>query len=303
MKILYVMGFSRSGSTLLDILFSDHPGIFGAGELMNLIGAMDVNHNYCACGQPSNACPLWRQVRRAWARAVGDDVALEYPALQARLERVRNLPRYRQPHNGHDALGKYLAQSRALFNAIAEASGATTIVDSSKAPVRALALSRMRDVDFRVIHLVRDVRGVACSTRRPFKKNRAGGIMTEQSGMKPSVTAGKWMLINAAANRVRALLGSRAMLVRYEDLADKPLATLEHLSRFAGVDWTSTARKLRTGGEFSAEHMIEGNRLRMQKHIELKRDMRWRRELPRLHRAMLPLVTAPVAWPYGYRPG
>ncbi|MGH8144771.1 MAG: sulfotransferase family protein [Rhodanobacteraceae bacterium] len=302
MKILYVMGFSRSGSTLLDILFSDHPGIFGSGELMNLIGAMDVSHNYCACGQPSSSCPLWRKVRRKWARTVGDDVALQYPALQARLERVRNLPRYRRPHDQNDALGKYLVQSRALFDAIAEASGATTIVDSSKAPVRALALSRMQGVDFRVIHLVRDVRGVACSTRRPFKKNREGGIMTEQPGMKPSVTAGKWMVINAAANRVRARLGSRAMLVRYEDLVNKPLATLERLSRFAGVDWSSTARKLGTGGEFSAEHMIEGNRLRMQKRIELKQDMRWRKELSRLHQAVLPLVTAPVAWPYGYRP-
>ncbi len=61
---------------------------------------------------------------------------------------------------------RYAEYTGALFNAIADLSGADVIVDSSKSPARALALSRTPGLDVRMLHLVRDVRGVAYSLRK-----------------------------------------------------------------------------------------------------------------------------------------
>lgn len=300
-KILYIMGSGRSGSTLLDTVLSDQPGMFGAGELCNLLSAMDVRHNYCACGRRSAECPVWLAVRAEWSRSAVTDVAREYPALQRRVERIRNYPRHRGS-TSESFTERYLELTRALFAAIANVSGATTIVDSSKGPVRALALSRMHDVDLRVIHLVRDVRGVAYSTGKRFASDPKGGIMSALNGKSSTRTAANWMLVNAVANRVRARLGERATLVRYEDFVTRPAQILRRLSEFSGVDFAATAEKLERGRGFKAGHTIEGNRLRMHDRIELRPDIRWREHMSKTKQSLLPLLTAPVAWGYGYHP-
>lgn len=301
-KILYIMGSGRSGSTLLDAMLSDQPEIFGAGELCNLLSAMDIRQNYCACGSRSAECPLWVEVRREWARAARADVATEYPALQNRIERVRSYPRHYGNSAGDPLMKKYLELTGALFEAIAKVTSATTVVDSSKAPIRALALSKMDDVELRVIHLVRDVRGVAYSNQQKFESDPRGGIMTALSGRGWTHAAVRWMLTNSVANRVRARLGDRAILVRYEDFVGQPAQTLQRLSAFSRLDFRPTAEKLQCGGAFKAGHQIEGNRLRMYDRIELKPDIRWRQHMSKTKKSLLPLLTAPVSWRYGYRP-
>ncbi len=53
-----------------------------------------------------------------------------------------------------------------LYRAIANVADADYVVDSSKAPAYAIILSRMRNVDIRLLHMVRDVRGVAYSATK-----------------------------------------------------------------------------------------------------------------------------------------
>ncbi len=297
MKILYIMGYGRSGSTLLDTVLSDHPSVFGAGELCNLIGAMDVHRSYCACGVRSAQCPFWLKVRQDWSRVAGGIVENEYLRLQTRLYRY-----WLRPRLGDQLMTRYLSQTRALFEAIAETSDGSTIVGSSRAPLRALALSCMGGIEFRVIHLVRDVRGVACSTMKSWEPDPEAGIVAALPAERPTVAAAKWMLTNAIANRIRTLLGDRAILVRYEDFVTNPSITLQRISAFTGLDFEPVAAKLTHGGEFRAKHTIEGNRLRMQARIQLRPDVRWKSELSSVQKRFLPLLASPVAWNYGYRP-
>ena len=302
LKILYIMGASRSGSTLLDTVLSDQPGVFGAGELCNLISAMDIRRNYCACGSRSAECPLWVAVRREWSSSTGPDVASRYTELRSSVERIRNYPRFRERAADDHRLQEYLRLSKALFEAIAKVSGATTIVDSSKGPIRALALSRMEGVEFRIIHLVRDVRGVAHSLAQSFDSDPRGGVMTPLEGKSSLRAARKWMLTNMIADGVRARVGNRATLLRYEDYVTSPRATLARLSTFAGLDFMPTAEKLEHGGAFKSGHTIEGNRLRTFERIQLRPDVRWRKQMSKAKKSLLPLFTAPVSWKYGYRP-
>ena len=36
-KIIYVAGYGRSGSTLLDMMLASHPAVFGAGEMSTYV--------------------------------------------------------------------------------------------------------------------------------------------------------------------------------------------------------------------------------------------------------------------------
>ena len=58
---------------------------------------------------------------------------------------------------------EYSTYYRKLYDAACEVSGAKVVVDSSKVAPTAMALSHHRHIDLRVLHIVRDSRGVAHS--------------------------------------------------------------------------------------------------------------------------------------------
>ena len=60
----------------------------------------------------------------------------------------------------------YDQQVRALFQAIRAVSGKRVVEDTTKTPSRALVLSMISGVDVRILHLVRDGRGVAWSMEK-----------------------------------------------------------------------------------------------------------------------------------------
>ena len=60
-KIIYILGLSYSGSTILDLLLGLHPRIFGFGEL-NLVykEQIDFKKRYCSCGKKISKCSFWK---------------------------------------------------------------------------------------------------------------------------------------------------------------------------------------------------------------------------------------------------
>jgi hypothetical protein len=57
LPLIYILGNSHCGSTLLGFLLSSHPDIINVGELKTRTWLKD---RYCTCGQPVESCPLYR---------------------------------------------------------------------------------------------------------------------------------------------------------------------------------------------------------------------------------------------------
>lgn len=113
--------------------------------------------------------------------------------------------------------------ARAL-EALAEITGATTFVDTSKAPEYARSLGELPGVDLYVLNLVRDPRAVACSWYR--RKRSMTGIVRN---------ARDWLRRQQALEDWKPSLGDRFMTVRYEDLAGAPQATIDAIGDWAGI--------------------------------------------------------------------
>ena len=64
----------------------------------------------------------------------------------------------------------------ALYEAIVEVTGKAAVADSSKKPNRAFALAQSERLELKVLHLVRDGRGVVWSQLKPRKQDVEGGI-------------------------------------------------------------------------------------------------------------------------------
>jgi len=166
--VIYVMGYGRSGSTILDILLNQHPDALSVGEVGELYRWLREGET-CACLAPIRECSFWRAVH---ARHLpGFRYApRRMESLQRSIESYRNLPALLLPVDPKGRVAAYRQQVRSLFGSIAEVSGKRCIVDSSKSTRhvagRALALERYAGLDVRAIHMVRDPRGVGWSAMR-----------------------------------------------------------------------------------------------------------------------------------------
>ncbi|MGB3634284.1 MAG: sulfotransferase [Rubrobacteraceae bacterium] len=280
-KVLYIMGAGRSGSTLLDMVLGSHPEVRGAGELTNAARNGWLKNEDCSCGKPVNDCPFWSEVLRLWTRR-GFGNLERYVSLQDIFERYRNLPRLlRERRSPSPEFLEYAGATRAFFDSIREAGEEQIVVDSSKSPARALALSMVPGVDLHLVHLTRDGRGVAASLNRSWRKDEEPGVTRDVEGKPVWRTAAFWIVVNLTSEWVGRRLGPDKFLrVRYEDLVMTPSETLAKIGNPAHVDYSQLVEQLERGGTVEAEHNIAGNRLRMSENVRLKPDPgSWKKSL------------------------
>src|SRR4051812_20093163 len=173
LKLLSVVGAGRSGTTVLASIFDEIDGFASAGELRWLWERGIELRRPCACGREPQDCPVWSGVVEQVTGAAEEagwstrDVA----RAQKQIARSRNLPRLLRSL-GAGATTSWLAleQARSMtaaaVGALAAATDARIIVETSKRPQDAAVHALIDGVDHYVLHIVRDPRAVAHSWRR-----------------------------------------------------------------------------------------------------------------------------------------
>lgn len=295
MRVVYIGGYGHSGSTLLNIMLGQAPEIMGAGELFRLAGAAWPREEFCSCGEALPRCPVWCAIVDHWTAHVGGDALARYHRLQRACERWPMPPR-------HSTLWQdYAGHTLGLFAAIGTVTRRSIVVDSSKVPGRAQALARVHGVDLRLIHLVRDGRGVAWSMRRRIARDPRAGVQAGKRERSVLRTALMWMGTNLFVERTAQLLGTeRALRVTYEDLAGDPAATLRRLEPLLAADLSSLSRMVAEGEPLAAGHVMAGNRLRMHGALRLRPDLEWQGQLPTEQRRLVERICRPLLRRYGY---
>jgi len=304
MKVLYIVGVGRSGSTLLERMLGAVPGSVNAGELNAIFSRVATQDQRCGCGEPFSACPFWQEVGD---RAFGGwgSVTGRMASLQPRVVRQRFVPHLATGLAGAQYrrdLDEYLDAHHRLYRAISDVSGAEVVVDASKSTAQLFALRRIEGLDLRVINLVRDSRGVANSWSKSGIRKPQSQQGDEMGTYSPHRLAVLW----AALQLESAVLGAaapHATRVRYEDLVDRPRPTLTAALR--GVGLSPEVGALDHVGEHSVtlepSHGIAGSRTRFTAgRIELQLDDAWHTGLAPRARRVVTAVTLPQLLGYGY---
>jgi len=304
-KVIYIMGAARSGSTLLDAVLGSGRDIVATGELVNLPRAGWVNGEYCSCGLGGKKCPFWSEIRERWEHANIGVSPSEYMALQAKVERIRFLPRLimmqRKPSH---TFRRYAACTRSLYEAIQSVAGKGVIVDSSKNPARALALSMVPGIDLRLVHLVRDGRGVVWSHLKAFEMDGQAGLQRRLHPVASWKSSLYWLINNMVADivlKVTRKNGLRGCNIRYEDFVSDPEAALKSIGATTGMDFTQLAGEIRDGRELREYHAIAGNRMRMARNMRIEPDLEWHQCLPIFDKVVFWALAGILARKYGYR--
>jgi hypothetical protein len=156
-------------------------------------------------------------------------------------------------------------------------------------------------IELHLIHLVRDPRGPAYSWSRPKLDPGKEGASLEV--LSPATSSRKWLGLNLAIEAfLRASLGDRYQLVRYEDLMARPHAELRRIVVQLGSDPDPLPLVGERDVELTPSHAVGGNPMRFsQGLVTLSPDVRWVREMSPRDRLTATIPALPLLHRYRYR--
>ncbi|MBI9044509.1 MAG: sulfotransferase [Anaerolineaceae bacterium] len=297
-KVIYIAGCGRSGSTLIDRVLGQFPEIISLGELNKIWNYGFIQNRKCSCGEPFLECQFWQKVYEKMKDEVSSKDINELARLGKKFY-------YYSDQNGFKFPPNLKHKIIALYRAIQEVSGEQIIIDSSKNALYAKILRTIPEIDLTVIHLVRDSRAVAYSLMRkklliPAEKSYMDQLLSWQSAIH-------WNQYNIftelfkIANRRKFL-----PLLRYEDFVKNPEEILEQVRSFVGLETNQTDSNFLEGKNVYLDqgHNISGNPMRfVNGEIEIALDQEWKKKLKRTDKFLVTLLTFPLLLKYGYIAG
>jgi hypothetical protein len=301
LKILYIAGNGRSGSTLLDSILGQLDGFFAVGEVRQIWDEGIVENRLCGCGTPVRQCEVWHEVLAHLAAQHTVD-AQQMGHLREQLAQTKRLlPMFAWPRRYRrrsvPGLNEFLEGTARLYESIAHVTGCRVIVDSSKWPTYSFLLHLLPQVDVYVLHLVRDPRACAFSWTRA-KDTEPGHSIGIQSAFHCTAY---WVVWNPA---IRSLWGGqpqRYRFLRYEDFIRHPRSTIERIVQFVGEGPTQLPFADDDTVTMAKTHAVAGNPSKFVKGpVRLALDDEWRRKMPAGRRRLVTSMTWPWLWQYGY---
>jgi Sulfotransferase family len=210
-KVVYVLGAGRSGSTILGVALGNCDGVFFAGEL---------NKWLPRSGTPSLDDPertrFWRTVR-----ADVPDAARLFGHQTSCLERSSTLFEPRRWCARRRLRRDYRRVAQDLYRATARAAHATHVVDTSHYPLRAREMQGLQGVELYLLYLVRDPQAVVASLGRRD--------VVERSFDMPRANAYLWLTNVLSLYAFLRQPRDRRLFVRHETFRADPRGVLRQI--------------------------------------------------------------------------
>jgi hypothetical protein len=249
-------------------------------------------------------CPFWSEVGRVAYGSWSRDVMAEIGRLQRHVSRQRYLPRLLAlPAGSGTRFGSdcraYAQHYERIYRAVVEVSGAKVIVDASKWPGQALALRR-GGLPVRLVHLVRDARGVAYSWSKTGVARPHGGVGSTMATHAAVATAGRWTAFQSEIE-VMSRAFPDAPTLRYEDFVADPQSATEQVVRELHLDPVDLSHVGADEIVLPASHGVAGNPSRFKVGtVGVRADEAWRRNMVAADRRAVTAIAAPLLLRYGY---
>lgn len=160
-ELVYIVSDRRAGSTLLQNLLDQIPGMVSVGELRMLQGHLKQEGPgeswawQCSCRQDLISCPVWSRI---------------HDLVDLKNRRTRLDHSLFESHRVNESLQRYALEgqmvaedSLKILDAVRKITKAQTVVDSSKDPMQAYYLHAQRPESVRLIFLERSIDELAYS--------------------------------------------------------------------------------------------------------------------------------------------
>ena len=253
--VIYIVGLSHSGSTVLDMMLTTGGKAVGMGQIWTVLREDPARRltRVCSCGASAPECPVWGPV----IARLGEAGAPSEPSDRYELV-LQSVARH---------YGSELA-----------------IIDSSKHASHLAILAEIPDLQLKVLHNIKDVRAFTISTLDNAKRKTNKRLLPEKVFLQ-------WYRDNRNSyTEATRALGQPPHRVMYEGLCLATDRVTERLAEALGENYIDAEAPLSSGHT----HIIAGNRLSQRQEVKSKPlayDYRWlmRSEWLRPY-ALLPIV-------------
>ncbi len=274
-RVVFIGGSGRTGSTLVERLLGQLPGVCNVGEVVFLWERGLRRGERCGCGVPLPECPFWRKVgERAFGGWDSFDLR-RFLALKQSIDRNRFIPALAARSAGANGEAMIRAREYAgtyaqLYRAVREVSGCPIVVDSSKHGVR-----------------------------RPEADVAVTDAQAYMDTFSPRKSAMVWNTLNIGFHLLAAR-GTATKLLRYEDFVAAPVTGMRALAGFAGAD-PALSFMTAEHADLAPAHSASGNPMRFSAgRTSFRLDDAWRTQLGKADRALVTTLTLPLLARYGY---
>lgn len=301
-KVLYVAGWGRSGSTILSNILGEIPGFFSTGEINNLWQRGLIENKLCGCQRPFLECELWRAIINQAFGGIEQIDPRQIGQSATRLTTgdlfLRGLPGQKQRLTAK--YQDYLSVLTRLYASIQAVTGSDFIIDSSKNPTHGYILSQLENVDLYVIHLLRSPQGVAHSLmkKKVYDSDaRQSFYMEQHDPLRSTLIWSTWnLLIEGLWRRT-----GRYLRIRYEDLLQHPQSTIRNILQFCQIEGKNLPFISEQDVLLGTNHNVSGNPSRFKTgRVKLALDDEWHTALKLQHKLLIDFLCFPLLWRYGY---
>jgi hypothetical protein len=295
-KVLYIAGPTRSGSTLLSKILGEVDGFFNAGEIIDIWDRGLASDGLCSCGKAMSQCDIWKKtIDRSFPSKNNKDIEemintrdkLAHSAYILPLTLMS--PERLTTYSNHV---EYFEKLEKLYQGIKSATGARVIIDSSKNVGYAFMLAMAPKIDLTILHTIRDSRATSYS----WLRKKEGLWQTN-----PFESSLVWNLRNISTEIMVKKLNQKTLRVYYEKFVDEPQKIVKKILNFIDEKDGNLPFIDRYKILLQASHSIYGNPNRFQTgKVEIKIDDRWKQDMKGSHKLLVTLLTWPLLSRYGY---
>lgn len=239
-QIVYIVGLSHSGSTLLDLILGGHSAFIGLGEIALSVDPdlhqVVENHKQCSCGNSLEDCSFWG-------------------AVISHLEQVPDA----------DFMQRYkivLDEFNAKFGS------SYVAVDSSKDLSVLKNLHEKLGMELKVLHLMKDVRNYTISQMMKHSGEQRGSAYRHFR---------TWYRKNREITSYLKTQEMRFLPVGYEELCLQPNVIIPQICEFLGVDMESSMLDIQNSQSHVIRG--NRMRAQVEKRESLQYDYRWFRHM------------------------
>ena len=229
--MIFIVGNSRSGTTMMGRIFGKHPNVYTFGEL-HFFGQL--------CAPPFSS---------GLSKKVAEELASELYCIQREGYRTYGNPRrfLKNAQTFLENLATYPQTPAALFDAFlhheAAENGRTIPCDQTPRNVFYIADILELYPEARLINMIRDPRDVLLSQKRRWKRRFLGGTdmpmketLRDWMNYHPITISHIWRTaVNAADQFVQH---ERVISIYFEELLTYPEKTVKSLCKFVGIAYT-----------------------------------------------------------------
>ncbi|MEO0297181.1 MAG: sulfotransferase [candidate division WOR-3 bacterium] len=300
--ILYITGSGRSGSTILDILLGEGDNTFSIGEFKQFWKKFLKKGALCSCNKNYLNCNFWSEIiKEIFGKYEISEKEIDYfCSLQKIVERIPLINFFQTKKyilNYKKEIEEYKNFLLEIYGKIFKNTGASIIIDSSKLP-HYLFLLKDIPYEIKIIHLIRDPRGVAYSwTKLKFDPS----VNEYMKRYHPFTSVRKWIYINFVIEILKKDFKYFTRL-KYEDFCCSPQTNLNKVLKelnllIHGLPNLSNKKFIIK----KLKHLVGGNPNRFNdKEIFIHLDYQWVKEFSTKNKILVSLLCLPMLLKYKY---